>query len=178
MQTLRVLIRRELPADTAVVHTIHLAAFQREDGKPGTAEADLVDELRVDDGWIDALSWVAMENDEVIGHVVCTRATIGPDSLPVLGLGPLGVRPDRQRSGAGKALVHTVIGAADALGEPAIVLLGHPTYYPRFGFRPAVAAGIIPPDPSWEPAFQVRTLTTYTPALRGNFVYAAPFQRL
>jgi putative acetyltransferase len=173
-----VLIRRELPADIAAVRAIHLAAFQRDDGTPGTVEAALVDELRVCDGWIDALSWVAVENDEVIGHVVSTRATVGPDSLPLVGLGPLGVRPDRQRSGAGKALVHATIGAADALGEPAIVLLGHPTYYPRFGFQPAVPAGILPPDPAWEPAFQVRTLTAYTPALQGNFVYAEPFQRI
>ncbi|GAA1692280.1 N-acetyltransferase [Fodinicola feengrottensis] len=172
------LIRREIPADTEVVRAIHLAAFAREDGTPGTVEANLVDELRVDAGWINALSWVAVEDDNVIGHVVCTRATVGPDALPVLGLGPLGVRPDRQRSGAGKALMHAIIGAADALGEPAIVLLGHPTYYPRFGFQPAVPAGIVPPDPGWEPAFQLRTLTTYAATLRGDFVYAEPFRRL
>jgi putative acetyltransferase len=119
---------------------------------------------------------VAVENNEVNGHVVCTRGYVG--SAPALGLGPLGVRPDLQKSGVGQALMHAVIGAADALDEPAILLLGHQDYYPRFGFRPATELGIIPPDPAWGAHFQVRTLAAYTPSLRGEFRYAAPFSRL
>jgi putative acetyltransferase len=71
-----------------------------------------------------------------------------------------------------------VLGAADALAEPMVVLLGHTDYYPRFGFRPARELGIMPPVAEWGPHFQVRTLTSYEPALRGDFVYAEPFRSL
>jgi putative acetyltransferase len=96
----------------------------------------------------------------------------------VLALGPLSVRPDRQRQGVGKALVHAVLGAADALGEPLVTLLGSTRYYPRFGFRLAAEYGITPQHPEWEPDFQVRTLTAYDPAVRGEFAYPEPFDRL
>jgi putative acetyltransferase len=107
---------------------------------------------------------------------VCSRATV--TGAPVLGLGPLSVRPDWQRRGVGSALVHAVLGAADALGEPLVVLLGSAEYYPRFGFRPASEYGITPQRPEWEPHFQVRTLAAYDPALRGAFAYAEPFDRM
>ncbi|WP_163505536.1 GNAT family N-acetyltransferase [Fodinicola acaciae] len=166
------LIRRETPADAEAVRAVHTAAFQNDP----PVEARLVDELRLDTGWIPALSLVAIENDEVVGHVVCTRGRVSPHRA--LGLGPLGVRPDRQQAGVGSALMHAVIGAADALDEPVIVLLGHPDYYPRFGFRPAAELGITPPDPDWLPAFQARTLSAYDPSIRGEFRYAEPFRRL
>lgn len=164
------LVRRELPSDVDVIHAVHAEAFDT------PLEADLVTALRKDVGWLPALSLVAEVAGAVVGHVACTRAHIG--GLPALGLGPLGVVPDRQRHGVGTALMHTVLGAADALGEPVVVLLGHTGYYPRFGFAPAAALGILPPDPAWGAHFQARPLTAYTPALRGDFVYAAPFRDL
>jgi putative acetyltransferase len=85
------------------------------------------------------------------------------------------VRPDWQRRGVGTALVHAVVGAADALGEPLVVLLGSTGYYPRFGFRPASDYGITPRYPQWVEDFQVRTLTAYDPAVRGEFAYPEPF---
>ena len=114
--------------------------------------------------------------DEVVGYVVCTRGHI--DGVPVLGLGPIGVRPDLQRRGVGLALVHSVLGAADALGEPLVALLGSPAYYRRFGFRTSSELGILPPDPAWGEYFQVRALTSYEPSLRGTFRYAEPFDRV
>ncbi|HTR95535.1 MAG TPA: hypothetical protein VMI73_27700 [Trebonia sp.] len=71
--------------------------------------------------------------------------------------------------------MHAVLGAADALGEPLVVLLGSTEYYPRFGFRPAREYGITPQRPEWEPHFQVRTLAAYDPSLRGAFAYPEPF---
>ncbi len=74
--------------------------------------------------------------------------------------------------------MHTVIGAADALDEPLIVLLGHPDYYPRFGFVPGTRIGVTPPVADWAPAFQARRLTTYAPTMTGEVRYAEPFRSL
>ena len=65
-----------------------------------------------------------------------------------------------------------------AWADPLIALLGSTVYYGRFGFVPAADLGIDAPDPAWGDHFQVRTLTTYTPDLRGRFTYAAPFEAL
>jgi putative acetyltransferase len=170
------LIRREEPTDVPAVRAVTAAAF----AKPGTAvtaEAILVDQLRACGSWLPALSLVAIGGqEEIIGHVVCTRGHI--DTAPVLALGPLSVHPQHQRLGVGLALIHSVLGAADAVGEPLVALLGDPTYYRRFGFRTSMELGIVPPDPVWVEHFQVRTLTKYKPALQGTFTYAEPFNRL
>lgn len=163
------LIRREAPGDVAAIRDVVVRAF------PTPMEADLVEQLRADEGWIPSLSMVAEVEGEVVGHVVCTRA--GLDGVPVLGLGPLSVRPDRQRQGVGLALMHAMLGAADALGEPLVVLLGSPAYYVRYGFRTAAGLGIVSPDPQWGEHFQARALTSYR-GEKGRFTYAEPFNRL
>lgn len=140
-------------------------------------EAPLVDWLRACPAWIPEFSLVALGLDgDVVGHVVCTRGTV--ESAPALALGPLSVRPDWQRRGVGKALMHAVLGAADALGEPLVALLGSTEYYPKFGFRPASEYGIVPRDPEWGAHFQVRSLTAYDPSVRGEFAYPEPFDRV
>jgi putative acetyltransferase len=180
------LIRREAPGDAQAIRSLTAAAFARP-GEDVPAEAPLVDWLRADPAWIPALSLVALDPDgEIAGHVVCTRGTVTPGTgtsnaaatAPVLALGPLSVRPDRQRRGVGKALMHAVLGAADALGEPLVALLGSTEYYPRFAFHLASEYGITPQHPEWAPHFQVRTLTAYDPAVRGEFAYPEPFDRL
>lgn len=173
-----VLIRRESRTDADVIRAITAGAFARA-GQHDQAlpEVRLVDELRGSQAWLPPLSLVATApGGEVIGHVLCTRGHV--DSVPVLALGPLAVRPDRQRSGVGSALMHAVLGAADALDEPLVVLLGDPAYYGRFGFRLGADYGIAPPAASWHPHFQVRLLTGYQPAVRGAFRYAEPFDRV
>lgn len=175
-------IRRELPVDIDAIRAVTAAAFRtaphsappvEPNGDPG--EATLVSWLRDDEGWIPQLSMVAVEDDVVVGHVIATRAYV--DAAPVLGLGPVSVLPDRQRSGVGTALMHAVLGAADALDEPLVGLLGDPAYYRRFGFVPARPLGVTAPEPAWGDAFQVRTLTAYDGAT-GTFRFAAPFERL
>jgi putative acetyltransferase len=74
--------------------------------------------------------------------------------------------------------MHAVLGAADALDEQLVVLLGHRDYYPRFGFVPAADLGIEPEVPQWAPDFQARPLTAYRPGLSGRFRYAPPFGEL
>ncbi len=167
--------------DAAAIRAVHTAAF-RAPGTPGEVpvEATLVDHLRADAGWLPRLSLVAVVDGDVVGHVVCTRgwvATPGGDRA-ALGLGPLGVVPEHQGGGVGSALVHAVLGAADALDEPLVALLGDPGYYRRFGFVPARTLGVESPDPAWGDHFQARPLAAYDPALVGGFRYAAPFTGL
>jgi len=121
-----VLIRRETERDADVIRAITTAAFAL--GQPPGQipnEARLIDELRAGPAWLPALSLVAVTpSGETIGHVLGTRGHVGQN--PVLALGPLAVRPDRQQNGAGSALMHAILGAADALGEPLAALLGDP----------------------------------------------------
>ena len=171
------LIRRETARDADVIRAITTAAFAP--GRPPgqtVPEARLIDELRAGPAWLPALSLVAVTPaGEVIGHVLGTRGHVGRD--PVLALGPLAVRPDHQRHGVGSALMHAILGAADALGEPLAALLGDPAYYRRFGFELSTVYQITPPKPEWQPHFQVRILSAYDPRLRGTFTYPEPFDR-
>lgn len=167
-------IERERPDHVDAIRAVTVAAFAAPGATP--VEATLVDELRATQAWLPRLSLVALEDDRLVGHVVCSRAFI--DGRPALGLGPLSVVPDRQRRGVGSALMHAVLGAADALDEPVVVLLGHLDYYPRFGFRPATDYGITPPDPNWGNHFMARTLSSYVETIRGAFTYAEPFSRV
>jgi putative acetyltransferase len=171
-----VLIRREAAGDAGAIRDVTAAAFARPDTAHPPAEATLVDELRASSAWLPALSLVATGPDgDIVGHVLCTRGHV--DGAPVLGLGPLSVRPDSQRRGVGSALMHAVLGAGDALGEPLVALLGSPDYYRRFGFRRSDEYEVTPPRPHWQPHFQVRVLTAYAPGLRGTFAYPEPFDR-
>jgi putative acetyltransferase len=164
-----VIVRREQAADHEAVAAVTRLAFDR------PVEARLTAELRDDPAFLPELSLVIERGGHVVGHVICTSATIG--DVRALGLGPLAVAPRHQEQGAGSALMHAVLGAADALGEPAVVLLGDPAFYARFGFVPAAGHGVEPPVAEWAPHFQIRTLTAWRPEIGGAFAYAAPFAR-
>lgn len=166
------IVRRERLADRDVVRTVQAAAFDTGEGDP--FEVRLLDELRSCDAWIPPLSWVADIDGRVVGHNVCTRGRVG--DVGCVGLGPIGVLPDVQSAGVGTALMHAMIGAADALGEPLIALLGEPSYYARFGFVPSLVDGIAPPHAGWGPYFQTLRLSTWTESISGTFRYASPFE--
>lgn len=177
------LLRQELPGDADPIRAVHNDAFAAQDDPDGPAEPGLVDALRADAGWIPELSLVALGgtgapggSGRIVGHVVATRGYVGEH--PALGLGPIGVLGEVQRTGVGAALMHAVLAAADARGEPLVALLGHPGYYRRFGFAPARRCGVHPPDPGWTEHFQVRALTAHQPEITGTFRYAAPFGEL
>lgn len=171
------LIRRETERDADVIRAITNAAFGP--SRPPSQvvpEARLIDELRASPAWLPALSLVAVTlAGEPIGHVLGTRGHVGQD--PVIALGPLSVRPYHQHTGVGSALMHAILGAADALGEPLVALLGDPAYYRRFGFELSTVYQITPPRSEWRPHFQVRVLTQYDPRMRGMFTYPEPFDR-
>jgi putative acetyltransferase len=171
-------IRPERSGDEGAVAAVHRAAFAPGPGGAEPVEVGLVAALRADAGWLPRLSLVAEVGGAVVGHVVCTRAWLGPGDAPVLGLGPLGVVPAAQGRGVGRALVHSVLGAADALDEALVGLLGNPAYYGRFGFVPARVRRIEAPEAAWGDNFQVRPLAGDDRSVTGRFRYAAPFAGL
>jgi putative acetyltransferase len=94
-----VLVRRELPGDAPVIAAVHAEAFAPMYPDATPVEPGLVDALRGSDAWLPPLSLVAEIDATVVGHVCVTRATLGPDRLPALGLGPLGVREATSATG-------------------------------------------------------------------------------
>jgi putative acetyltransferase len=92
-----VVIRRETPSDVDAIAAVTTAAFRRAADAGDPPETRLLARLRDDRGWLDALSLVAIADQDVIGHVACTRGHV--DELPALGLGPISVLPDRQLAG-------------------------------------------------------------------------------
>jgi putative acetyltransferase len=167
-----VLIRREMPSDATGIDRVHRAAFEGDE----PAEVALVRQMRGSGALLTHLSFVAAVHDSVVGHIAISRARV--DAVPVLALGPIAVLPELQRNGVGAALMHAVIGAADAQDEPLIGLLGHLEYYPRFGFVLGSDVGIAPDEASWASHFQVRTLTAWTHDAVGTFRYADEFYSL
>ena len=128
-------VRPEEERDWAAVHDLNAAAFA------SRAEADLVDVLR--HGARPIVSLVADAGAAVVGHLMLSPVSLpGHPALSIMGLGPMAVAPGRQRGGIGSALVRAGLAACAQLGVPAVVVLGHPEYYPRFGFAPAARFGI------------------------------------
>jgi len=128
-------VREENPADRAAVHAVNAAAFDT------TAEADLVDALRAKARPL--VSLVAEEGGAVIGHILFSPVSLDEDPAPgIMGLAPMAVVPGRQRTGVGSVLVRAGLERCRKLGFGAVVVLGHPAYYPRFGFQPAARFGI------------------------------------
>ena len=162
-------IRPETPADIDQIHSINAAAFETE------GEADLVDALRADpQAWIRGLSRVAVAPDgETVGHVLFTRCRIGGEDA--LALAPVAVMPSFQRAGAGAALIAAGLDAARSFGENAVVVLGHPDYYPRFGFTRASLAGISAPMEVPDEALMALGLDPERSLPSGVIEYAAPF---
>ena len=147
-------IRPEEPKDHAAVHAINLAAFE------GGPEADLVDTLRP--SCPDHLSLVAEEGGKVLGHILFTPVMVeSPDgAVEGMGLAPMAVIPERQRGGIGSALVRRGLELMRDRSCPFVIVLGHPEYYPRFGFERASSYGL---RSQWEgvpdEAFLVTVLT-------------------
>ena len=131
-------IRPEEPSDRAQIARLNRLAF----GQP--AEADLVDRLRA--AGRATVTLVAEDPGErVVGHILFSPVTLdpAPDTAPPwLGLAPMAVLPERQRQGVGAALVRAGLAAARRTDATAVVVLGHPEYYPRFGFAPASRFGL------------------------------------
>jgi putative acetyltransferase len=170
-----VLIRDEAPPDHGAVAEIHRQAF----GPDGPSVAALVQDLRASLQLEPGLSVVAEDEEHgLVGHVLFTRNLLdAPERLvDVQVLSPVGVRPDRQRTGVGTALIRHGLDVLAGRGVPLVFLEGSPAYYSRFGFvagrschfrRPSLRIPVA--------AFQVRLLATYEPWMSGTLVYRREF---
>ncbi|GAA2615566.1 GNAT family N-acetyltransferase [Paractinoplanes durhamensis] len=163
-------IRREQARDHDTVGAVHRAGFG---GAHGETVARLVEALRPD-----ALSLVAEEAGEVVGHIMFTRSLLDAPKrlLPVQVLSPLAVTPRWQRRGVGAALVHAGLKLLDEAGHPLVFLEGDPRYYSRLGFRAGGELDFRKPSLRIpDAAFQVMTLPAYEPWMTGTLVYSSTF---
>ncbi len=130
----RFTVRAETSGDVDTIHALTAAAFGQVD------EAELVDALRASGNGIGGLSFVGVLDGEVIAHAMLSRCFVG--ETPGVCLAPCSVWPEHQRTGAGTAVIEALLTKAAHAGEAFAVVLGHPEYYPRFGFTPASGFGI------------------------------------
>jgi putative acetyltransferase len=144
-------IRPAFAGDYAAIRAVTVAAFDTSTGD----EAGIIEGVRAEGR--DLVELVAEIDGQIVGHILFNRMRTDPP-LPVAGLGPLGVVPSHQSMGIGQALSRAGIEACRAAGMDAVVVLGHPPYYPRFGFSAAAAAQIASPF-AGRPAFMAMALT-------------------
>lgn len=131
----RMLIRAEEQRDWAAVHAVNVSAFET------PAEANLVDTLR--DEVQELVSLIAEDNGAIVGHIMFSPVSLSDHTaLRIMGLAPMAVAPEHQRKGIGSALVRVGLEKCKQLGFGAVVVLGHPAYYPRFGFSSSARFGI------------------------------------
>ncbi|MFH8579548.1 GNAT family N-acetyltransferase [Streptomyces zaomyceticus] len=161
--------RPEGADEAAVVRPLVAAAFGSD------AEADLVDALRRDpDAWLPGLSYVAEATDgSVAAHALITRCRVG--GAPAAALAPVAVAPEYQRTGAGQAVVRAVLDAARLRGESLVLVLGHPEYYPKFGFARASEYAIKPGFEVPDEAMMALVLDDCVPVPAGTIAYPAAF---
>jgi putative acetyltransferase len=165
-------IRAERPEDSAAIRQINLRAF----GAPG--EADLVDSLRAARKVVASL--VAEHDGQVVGHVLFSPVTVAsaPSTWRAVGLAPMCVLPEFQRTGIGSALVRAGLDACRQAGYDAVVVLGHVGYYPRFGFVRALDHGLENEYGATD-AFMVLALRNDALTnVRGLVTYASEFREL
>ena len=123
-------IRKEKEEDIEGVRRVNELAFG------ARAEADLVDALR--DQAQPTISLVADNRGKIVGHIMFSPVVLkGHPNLSIMGLAPMAVLPIHQRNGIGTKLVHAGLKECEKLEFGAVVVLGHPEYYPRFGFVPS-----------------------------------------
>lgn len=163
-------VRHEAAPDILAVYEVNKQAFG------GIAEADLVNAVRSREK--NLLSLVAVDGDKVVGHILFSPMTVEgqPENRSVIGLAPLAVLPVHQKQGVGSKLVRAGLEECLRDGCGAVAVLGHPEYYPRFGFAPGIRYGInsefadAPPEAFMVLELKPRTLA----ALRGCTLHYRP----
>ena len=131
---MEILIRQEQKKDWDSVYSVVKAAFEGTEHADGD-EQDLVNRLRKSEAFIPELSLVAEWEGKIIGHILFTKLKIGNNEF--LALAPVSVLPEYQGQGVGEKLIKAGYLLAKKLGFCSVIVVGHPTYYPRFGYTPA-----------------------------------------
>jgi putative acetyltransferase len=147
-------IRPEGIQDYPAIQEVNLLAFGRE------VEARLVETLRQSANFIPELSLVAVKTGRVVGHILFSPIVIETHkgAVPALALATMAVRPELQNQGIGSQLVRQGLYECQRLGHKVVVVVGHPHYYPRFGFSSARAKGLEVPFDVSDEAFMVLEL--------------------
>ena len=164
-------IRTESTHDHQHIRDVHRQAFGRDD------EGRLVDSLR--DGGNSRLSLIAVENGHVVGHILFCELAIVTDrgSVSALALAPLAVVPEYQRRGLGSMLVREGLRLCGDSGHRIVIVLGHPEFYPRFGFSAKLAEPLRSPYAG--PAFMALELEPGAlKGIAGDVRYPPPFELL
>ena len=166
------LVRNEEQRDWASVRALNASVFET------LAEANLVEILRVRAHPV--VSLVALDTETIAGHIMFSPVSLsGCPDLNMMGLGPMAVTPAHQRQGVGSALVCAGLDRCKELGVGAVVVLGHPTYYPRFGFLPAARFGVgCEYDVSQEVFMLVELLPGYLRGASGTIKYNDAFSNV
>jgi putative acetyltransferase len=158
-------IRAERAGDAQALRAVVDAAFG------GPVEGQIVDDIRGTDRWVDGGSLVAVTGGgTIVGQVLVSEGDLIADDgalRRIWMVGPVAVAPDRQRRGVGSALMKAAIAFATERGQPLLVLLGHATYYPRFGFEPARSIGIEAPQPWRDANWMALRLPAWDASTRG-----------
>jgi len=162
-------IRSETVQDRDAVWNVHRAAFET------PAEANLVDALR--EGGDVEVSLVAEVVDEIVGHILFSRLRIVTDvgTTDALSLAPMAVLPKFQRQGIGSALVEAGVESCRERGHKIVVVLGHPEFYPRFGFSAEFARPLKSPFGEGESWMAVELEPGALAGIQGCVEYAPPF---
>jgi putative acetyltransferase len=164
----RMQIISERPTDASAIRAVTVAAFKDAPYSTQT-EAGIVDALRSAGAL--TLSLVALQDDEIVGHVAFSPVTIGMADGDWYGLGPVSVRPDRQRQGIGQAMIRDGLNRLMAMASSGCVVFGDPAYYRRFGFESDPALFYRGEPPGY---FQRRVFTG--PAPSGEVRYHSGFE--
>ncbi|MFN6482054.1 MULTISPECIES: N-acetyltransferase [unclassified Nostoc] len=166
-------IRCETLADYTVIAEVNMLAFGQEN------EAKLVEKIRGSDRYISELSLVAEVENVVVGHILFSYIDlVGEERLQVLSLAPLAVLPQFQRRGIGSALIKAGLEIAETKKEAIVIVLGHPEFYTRFGFKSSVVYGIESPFPVPEQFFMVKPLQSYQENYKGKVLYPPAFDEV
>ena len=167
---MNVLIRPEAEQDRPAIWSVNQAAFE------GDAEANLVEALR--DGGLAEVSLVAEVDGEIVGHILFSRVAIITKfgTVDVLSLAPMAVLPSYQRQGIGSRLVEAGVEACREAGHRIVVVLGHPEFYPRFGFSAELARRLESPFGGGEAWMALELVPGALGGVEGRVEFSLPFR--
>lgn len=166
------LIREEILSDCEAIGELNRTAFE------GDAEAELIERLR-DDGAVIA-SLVAVENDKMVGHILFSHLAIETEEgiVRAVSLAPMAVAPRVQRRGIGSALVRRGLEVCRDRGKSLVVVVGHPAFYPRFGFSTELAMNLHSPYSGSDAWMALELIPGALKDVKGTVRYPAAFDAL